>query len=289
MKTIRSVFNFTTGQQKGVLVLYLIIALVQLLYWFYDFSVVNIVSKDEKEWLAFQSVIDSMKPEDNKFKLQPFNPNFISDYKGYKLGMSIQEIDKLHAFRSSNRYVNSPKEFQNVTGVSDSLLNALSPYFKFPNWVNKTTKNVGLNVKFAKDKQVVKINKLDLNAASSEDLIKIHGIGEVLSNRILKFKEQLGGFVAMEQLKEIWGLQPEVFEEINKHFIISKQPQLHLIDINNASVKELSRFYYFRHALAKQIVMYRSMNGDIRNNDDLIKIKDFPVEKAKIIALYLKY
>jgi hypothetical protein len=53
--------------------------------------------------------------------LYPFNPNFITDFKGYKLGMSVQEIDLLE-YRKGNKYVNSPKEFQAVTQVSDSLL-----------------------------------------------------------------------------------------------------------------------------------------------------------------------
>ena len=39
-----------------------------------------------------------------KDTIYPFNPNFISDYKGYKLGMSIQEIDRLHQYRAQNKY-----------------------------------------------------------------------------------------------------------------------------------------------------------------------------------------
>jgi DNA uptake protein ComE-like DNA-binding protein len=60
------------------------------------------------------------------------------------------------------------------------------------------------------------------------------------------------------------------------------------ININKASVKELSQFSFFRYALAKEIVIYRSMNGDIKT-EDLSKIKGFPVEKISIIALYLDF
>jgi competence ComEA-like helix-hairpin-helix protein len=66
-------------------------------------------------------------------------------------------------------------------------------------------------------------------------------------------------------------------------------PVIHKININNASLKEISQFSYFKYALAKEIVTYRSMNGDIRNIEDLIKIRGFPVEKAKIIGLYLDF
>ena len=66
-------------------------------------------------------------------------------------------------------------------------------------------------------------------------------------------------------------------------------PTLKKINVNEASLKELSQFSYFKYGLAKQIVTYRSMNGNFNNIEDLAKIKDFPVEKAKIISLYLEF
>jgi hypothetical protein len=67
-------------------------------------------------------------------KIYSFNPNFITDYKGIDLACLL-EIDRLLAFRKDDKYVNSAKEFQIVTKVSDSLLHAIAPYFKFPDWV----------------------------------------------------------------------------------------------------------------------------------------------------------
>jgi DNA uptake protein ComE-like DNA-binding protein len=61
------------------------------------------------------------------------------------------------------------------------------------------------------------------------------------------------------------------------------------IAINDATLKELSQFPYFKYTLAKQIVTSRSMNGNFNNIEDLSKIKGFPVEKAKIISLYLEF
>ena len=51
--------------------------------------------------------------------------------------MTTKEIDRLHAYRKLNKFVNSIKEFQKITKVSDTLLSKMSPYFKFPDWVNK--------------------------------------------------------------------------------------------------------------------------------------------------------
>ena len=51
--------------------------------------------------------------------------------------MKIKEIDRLLAHRNKRLFVNSAKEFQEVTKISDSLFQAISPYFKFPEWVQK--------------------------------------------------------------------------------------------------------------------------------------------------------
>ena len=291
-KTISSYFNFQRNQRTAVFLLFGIIVLFQLAYFFVDLSSVSKVSPEKEKWLSLQSKIDSMKQgkRDYVAKIYPFNPNFITDYKGYRLGMSVPEIDRLLAFRKENKYVNSPKEFQAVTKVSDSLLNAISPYFKFPDWVNKKKeykeyKNYP-NTAFAKKEKLVII---DINKASQEDLIKIFGIGEAISLRILKFKESLGGFVSMEQMKDVWGLSPEVIENLNSHFKVLALPNVKKIDINNASIKELSQFPYFNYQLARQIVTFRSMNGDIKNSEDLTKIKGLSIDKASIIVLYLNF
>lgn len=284
--------KFSSDQRSGVVFLFGIIIILQLFYFFIDFNTIKKVYPKEQKWLSLQSEIDSKKLQHKNYfpKVYPFNPNFISDYKGYKLGMSVLEIDRLLAFRKENKFVNSAKEFQNVTKVSDSLLNAIAPYFKFPDWVNRNKQTKGVkyasNYTFFKKEKIILI---DINQASKEDLIKINGIGEAISIRILTQKEKLGGFVSMEQLKEVWGLSPEVILNLNTHFVLSKPTILHKININNASLKELSQFFYFKYDLAKQIVKYRSMYGDFKNIEDLIKINGFPVEKANYIALYLDF
>jgi DNA uptake protein ComE-like DNA-binding protein len=284
--------RFTKEQRIGFFLLFAIIVVQQLVYFFVDFNPIEEKDFTKQKWLALQTEVDSLKllKSNEKPTIYLFNPNFISDYKGYKLGMSVEEIDRLLAFRKQNKYVNSAKEFQSVTKVSDSLLNTMASFFKFPDWVSQK-KNTNQYKSFS-DKTFGKKEKvvvIDINQATQQDLIKVSGIGEALSLRILTQKEKLGGFVSMEQMKDIWGLSPEVILNLNKYFAITKLPDLNKIDINNASLKELSQFFYFKNDLARQIVKYRSMNGDFKNIEDLIKINNFPVDKAYYISLYLSF
>jgi DNA uptake protein ComE-like DNA-binding protein len=283
-----SVLQYSKSQRIGILLFFVLMLGLQGIYYFSDFSAPVAVSTAEKAWLSQQQELDRLKRDAQKqtVTLYPFNPNFISDYKGYKLGMSVAEIDRLLAFRRQHKFVNSAAEFQAVTRVSDSLLKTIAPYFKFPDWVTHKNNKVAFGYKeFKKEEKVV---VLDLNTATKEDLMKVYGIGDKISDRILAEKEKLGAFVSMDQMADVWGLSPEVIAKLNASFAIKSTANLKRINVNLASMKELAAFPFFRYALAKEMVIYRSMHGGIKT-EDLSKIKGFPVDKIKIIALYLEF
>lgn len=288
--SLKPYFLFTKAQRLGLLLLFVIIIVFQSIYYLSFSASKPVEDSMERQWLSVQSTVDSLnlKEKSEKPKIYPFNPNFITDFKGYKLGMSVAEIDRLLAFRKKGKYVNSAEEFQQVTKVSDSLLAVISPYFKFPDWVTQKNKNKGFR-KFDAATNKEKLPVIDINLATKEDLKKIYGIGDGLSERILKEKEKFGGFVSMEQMQDVWGLSPEVIEKLTISFSIKSIPDVKKINVNSASLKELMQFPYFRYALAKSIITYRSMNGKIEDYAELTNISGFPVEKEKIIALYLEF
>lgn len=290
--------KFSKGHYLGIAILLILIGVMQVcFYWFNNQSSSDVISisKEEKNWLLQQNGIDSLKVvgQENAAKIHPFNPNFISDYKGYKLGMTIEQIDKLHNLRKQNKYVNSKVEFQKLTGVSNDWMKKYAQYFKFPDWVtNKSANKFQSNFenKYQKfEKKEIKIEVQDINTANQVELEKVYMIGEKLALKIMAEREKFGGFADMEQLGFIWGISPDAIADLNKRFQIKSVGNLKKIKINELSIKELQQFPYFNYYIAKSIVTYRSMNGEIKNIDDLIKIKQFPVEKLKIIAVYLEF
>ena len=293
MNKIKSYFLFSREHRSGIFLLFVIIVGIQFVYFLSKnyYSVSNNAPED-KAWLLVQNEIDSLKQKvaTKKDTIYPFNPNFITDYKGYKLGMSIQEIDRLQAYREKGKFVNSAEEFQQITKVSNSFLAKISPYFKFPDWV----KNKGNTPSFDKfhkflPKEKEKIVQKDINTATRDDLIAVYGIGEKLADKILLEKEKLSEFVSIDQIEFIWGISPEAIADLQKRFFVKNTSSLKKIAINDLSQKELAKFPYFNYSLAKEIVIFRSMNSGIKNIDDLTKIKGMPNEKIKIIALYLEF
>ncbi len=296
-----NLFAFTKQERSGVFYLLLIVVLLQLGYWLSMW----LPAQGEKQNFELdketQAQIDSLKAritERDSVKIYPFNPNYITDYRGYVLGLTVAELDRLSAYRSEGKFINSASEFQQVTLISDSLLMALTPYFKFPDWVGNNAIKTGMeadkalysgqgNALPAKNNFTPSTSKSDLNLATREDLMAISGIGEVLSARIIKFRDRLGGFWVVDQLYDVYGLEPEVVAKALERFEVVSLPEVEKINLNEASAEELSRLIYISPQLARQIIAYRQRNGSIDSFDELSAIEDFPIEKIERIRLYL--
>ncbi len=284
---MKSHFNFNKQQRSGIFFLLILIILLQLGYFGLKYypvhSYSNLLVPDVENQKRFDSLVLATNNSENVSQ-RAFNPNYISDYKGYTLGMSPVEIDRLHQYRAQDKFVNSAEEFQKVTGISDSLLHTISPFFKFPDWV----KNVRKSVKVTSQGELTKKVR-DLNLASANDLKQIQGIGEKLSARIIKFRDKLGGFLINEQLYDVYGLEPEVVQRTLREFKVLQPPDVKKININTANVEELASLIYLRYNVAENIVTYREENGVFTSLSDLFNVSEFPVNKIDRIGLYLSY
>ena len=286
---------FTLNQRKGILALAFLVITIQIAYFLYlkykkepSFN----LSKADKEWLAQQIILDSIQQIDSVATntIYPFNPNFISDYKGYQLGMSIDEIDRLHQYRAQNKYVNSAGEFQKITQISDSLLASMQSYFKFPDWTQNKSSDKNIDYKKRSINQPIDKNNIilkEFNSASFSDLQLVNGIGEVLSQRIIDERNKYNGFVSWYQIELIYGLKPEVIRNLKKHFVLTDFSTINKININSAAIQDIAKVPFIKYTLAKDIVIYRSKYGDFKSVDDLFSVNNFPKNQADIINMYL--
>jgi DNA uptake protein ComE-like DNA-binding protein len=294
MKIFKSHFWYNKSQRNGIFLLVLLILLLQIFIYTDVFSSGKINDVNQPELLAFQSQIDSLKAieiENRKPKIYPFNPNYITDYKGEQLGMSLMEIDRLLAFRKTNKFVNSKNEFQKVTKVSDSLLDKISTYFKFPDWVVKRSEQ---NAKSSITSTKVKnsylkktISTTDINKATAEDLRTISGIGPAFSERIIKYRSKLQGFSFETQINEVWGLDKEVAEKVVLIFKIIEKPTIKKVNVNTVTFKELLINPYIDYELCKKILNYRDEVAELQDISELKNIDGFPLKLYDRIVLYL--
>jgi competence ComEA-like helix-hairpin-helix protein len=288
MEYLKSYFIFTSSQQRGIIFLVSILVSLLLVYFLVDFNSGGNEFEDP-ELKKYEKELDSLRKieiQKNSPIIYPFNPNYITDYKGYTLGMSVEEIDRLLEFRKQDKWINSVKQFQQVTQVSDSLLNIISPYFKFPEWVTNPKSTTSNNYRTSSQKSIAQ--KIDLNKATAQQLKSINGVGEKLSERIIRYRNKfVGGFIADAQLQDVYGLTPEVIERITQEFTVKTPRKFQKINLNNATVEELVTIQHIDYELAHNIVEQRTLREGFKSFEELTKVKDFPAHKIEIIKLYL--
>lgn len=286
MQSFRSHFRFNKKQRNGIFWLALIIIILQSIYLFVDFSNPKTRTEDDSKFLALQQQLDLLNKTDTivgAYKIYPFNPNFLTDYKAYVLGLNSEEIDRLLAFREEGKYVNSAIEFQQVTQISDSLLAVIAPHFKFTEYKGK-----GKRYTDEKEKEIESFGKKkDINLASSEELIEINGIGEKLAARIIEYRKTLKGFTFDDQVREVYFLPPETADKLLLQYEVKEKPAIAKLNVNEANFKEILALPYIDYGLTKRIFNYKKTNLRIDSLEELKKIDSFPLDKFDRIAVYL--
>ena len=112
------------------------------------------------------------------------------------------------------------------------------------------------------------------------------GIGSKLANRIIAFREKLGGFYKVEQVAETYGLPDSVFQKIKEKLVIGNS-NVKKMNINNATVDELKVHPYIRYNIANAIVQYRNAHGNFSTVQDLKKIMIITEDIYSKVAPYL--
>lgn len=181
-------------------------------------------------------------------------------------------------------------EVQDAYNLKDTVENKLdkSVYFptknKFQKSEREDIKKAKIEIPPAKAESVLIIK--DLNTATPEQLQVVKGIGPAYSERIIKYRDLLGGYADTTQLSEVYGLKPEVVIELFKHFQIKSAVMS--FDINSDSIKSLASHPYISYDLARIIINYRKEHGNIHSAQDLKKIKAIDEGTLRRLKPYLK-
>lgn len=134
-----------------------------------------------------------------------------------------------------------------------------------------------------------KVEIIDINKADSIDFEKLPGIGEKLSARIVKYRGRLGGYIAIEQLREIYGMQDSNFIKFKHLMKVENGFKPDQIVINRASYSELRRHPYMSHLFVKSVLAYIKMHGFISSQEELFKIGSINRDEVTRVLPYLDF
>jgi len=289
MNFLKSYFWYSKGQRNGILFLLFCMLCLQALIHFGDFTMQEQSGAHQEEYAALQKRIDSLQraSRSDKKHILPFNPNYLTDFKGYRIGMSPEEIDRLLTYRASGLFMNSAVEFQEVTRISDSLLLQISPYLQFPQKKPRTSVAKTSTVQ-RMTTTASKTNVGDLNAVTAHELLDIPGVNEQLARRIVSYRNLIRGYSLEDQLLEVYHLDEPTAHRILKSFPIRTLPEIKRLDVNEATFRQVLKLPYVDYTMTKRIFAYRDSVQHIHSLEELKKLDSFPLEKFDRITLYLQ-
>lgn len=281
--------RFAKSEQGGILCLVVVLFFLILMHFYVDFETEPVLDINSPEVSLLRKEIDSLRMAEiqaRKPNLFPFNPNFITDYKAYSLGMSTAEFDRLKEFREQGKWINNRADFKRVTEVSNQWIDSIAPFFKFPKWVTHPRPSQKRSFKdMATEKTFAQ--KIDLNQATAQQLQQVSGIGAVLSDRIIKYRNRLNGFTDDIQLYEVYGLQPEVIKNTVKLFTVKTPKPITKLNVNEVSASDLATLPGISFELAKEIWEYVRLREGIKDLSELEQIESITPAKLSRIQLYL--
>ncbi|WP_235296877.1 helix-hairpin-helix domain-containing protein [Portibacter marinus] len=198
-----------------------------------------------------------------------------------RIGVPERAANNWLKYTQAGGQFKSKIELQKIYGLEADVIDRISSHLKFTISDKKGREQVSLKSPSRN------LETISINQASALDFAKISGIGPVLSERIIKFRENLGGFHSPQQLYEVYGIDVEVLKKNDKRFIIINPVKM--INVNTCTIEDLGRHSYCNFRFAKAVVNYRKQHGHFASSADLLKIKIIDQNWIDKIGPYLTY
>lgn len=301
---IRDYFGFSKSETNGFIVLSVLMVLLLSAPLIFKIFSAQFYAGKESDQRMLDSLVSKLEAnyiletqkEDLLPEISPFNPNALSSEEWMKLGIKPFLAERIVNYVSKGGKFKKKSDLKKIYGFVEEDYNRLETYILLPDAIDskafsdaykKKTYSRDRYPKYEeakpKEKEIVSFN---LNLADTTQLMAIRGIGPKLSMRIIQFRTNLGGFVDEQQLKEVYGLEESVIEELLKYAFLDDNG-IQRINVNSASVEQLSRHPYIDFKVAKSIVAYREQHGAFVNLEGLSKLHLINQELLGKITPYL--
>lgn len=227
-------FLFTKRDRNAAIILLSILTLVILLPYLFpakkleisidknlqqqldEYKQENSSSQNQSSYIA---AVDTTVNDTTKKELFFFDPNTLNEEGFIKLGLPQKTIHTLINYRNKGGYFKTPEDIRKIYGFSKADADRLIPYIKIADVSGQRKENVAYQQPVA-EKQAHQYKKININTATAEDWKAFPGIGDIIANRIIKFRTSVGGFKSVEQVGKTYGLNDSVFQSIKPYLYL---------------------------------------------------------------------
>ena len=255
---------------------------------------VQLSPEDVAELEAFATLTKERKKRQEEVRMQvqtfPFNPNTADSMTLLRVGLKPWQVKNLMAYRRAGGRWKDADDFKRLYGLSDEEFQRLRPYVQIPPAVKEvyfTEHDRALqdSLHHLRPEKFTQLTVLDLNTVDTLTLRKIPGIGVGYSRSIVSYRERLGGFVSVAQLKDIEGLPARIEE----WFSVEEQVAVRTISINKSDFKTLVRHPYLSYEQVKVITTHIRKYGPLRSWKDLQLYPEFTPQDFERLTPYFVF
>ena len=299
----KSLFGASSKEITGFLAL-IIVLIISLIAP----RIINrLTAKDNSHWLEDEKILDSLVilleneqksfPIISKLRLEPhyFNPNTASALELEELGFAEKIARRIINYREKGGFFKVKDDLYKIYDIDSTLVKELYKFIELPENLFKAKINkksdheTNEQYKSITKELLVELPNFDINTADTATLQTIKGIGSVLSQRIVEFREKLGGFVDGNQLYEVYNLDSVVVLTLMKKMYIDGDFIPERLFINQVVEEELAGHPYISWQQARLIIAYRNQHGDFYSAQDLLKIYAVEDNDVRRIISYLDW
>ena len=275
-------FGFSKTEANGFLMLFLIVFLVaivpRLYFKNYEATPGSMSNQTLDEWAAEMSASIKKKTSKSSYSnpkiivtQSEFDPNRASVAAMKDGGLPKYLAERIVKYREKGGIFREVTDLKKMYGMTDSIYSGVQNFVTISQAEEKQKSAYRDEAKTADIREAVVDVSIDLNSATKEKFQHIRGIGSVLSERITKYRDLLGGFYSTDQLKEVYGLKEDVIERIIQQAVFDREVSQRTI--NTDSIKLLTAHPYINYNLARAIINYRQVHGPYTSIDQLLEIK----------------
>lgn len=215
-----------------------------------------------------------------------FDPNVLNADGWQKLGLSAKQAQSIINYTRKGGKFYKAEDLERMYTISPEMYKKLYPYVRIANQPDnfKDRDLVYEKKEYVKKPAVM----VDINTADSAQLDEIKGVGGTFANRILRYRERLGGFYKKEQLMEVYGLDSSRYNEIKDQVTLSRIV-LRVVNINSAQFNDLKGNPYLSYKQINAIIQYRKQHGNYTSPADLKKVLILNDQVIEKITPYISF
>ena len=224
-------------------------------------------------------------------KLSAFDPNTADSTLLLSLGLQPWQVRSIYRYRAKGGIYRQPSDFARLYGLTVKQYKELLPYIHISDEYKPAAEVYGRTdaVKSGRDtlRYPVKLQPglyVTLDDADTASLRKVPGIGRYYASRIVRYRNDLGGYVSVAQLSEIEGIP----EAALSYFRVTGGA-VRKLNLNRLTLNELKHHPYINFYQARRIIDYRRLKGPLHSIDDLRLLKDFSQRDIERLRPYVEF